>query len=275
MDSDFTIKVAKETRRLVDANLVRETFGAEAGIDRLPEAKLRLLLRQMEATVRILRLAEICRQSFVCSLVAEPAGQEFLQMVGGVEAAIESLAGGDSLSASGLLMTEKEARAYIKSIGWRHYVYGLCLSDGTVFYVGKGVQDRMLQHKVEARANGSSAKCQQILAAGDDLRYTVFLSCQDDCFAAGYESHLILRHGKSLTNIASGSEKLLEQMFTGANASGAAHEQKARELFLSAAEEVLQAQRRVAALLIENKGLMASMDEADIKLFSLDGVNLT
>lgn len=79
-----------------------------------------------------------------------------------------------------MLMTGPELSATIAFSNWDHYVYGLCDPHGYPFYVGKGVRDRALAHAIDAEAGCDSEKAEAIRSLGYNLRYTIYLQCQDD-----------------------------------------------------------------------------------------------
>lgn len=115
--------------------------------------------------------------------------------------------------ASKFTCTGEEFSELIKASKWEHYVYGLCLDNGAVFYVGKGVGTRALEHAKEAYRGDDSEKCQYIRAIGPRLRYTIFLQCSDSDYALGFEAYLIHGHHDVLTNIAPASEAAFQRMF--------------------------------------------------------------
>ena len=110
------------------------------------------------------------------------------------------------------LMTEHEFAQSIKDSRWDHYVYGLCLDNGAVFYVGKGVKDRALDHAKSACHGDDSEKAQYIRFIGEKLRYTLFFQCSDDAYAKGYEAYLIRGHSDVLANIAIPSLAAIDKM---------------------------------------------------------------
>ena len=103
------------------------------------------------------------------------------------------------------LMTAAEAAKEVAAHRWPFYVYALCSDTGAAFYIGKGTGHRMLAHAAEAADGGDSAKCKMIRAAGQRLRYAVFMVCQDEAFAVGIEAWLINACYEELTNIKPGS----------------------------------------------------------------------
>ena len=111
------------------------------------------------------------------------------------------------------LMTGPEFFEAIQSSRWPHYVYGLCLDNGAVFYVGKGTNCRALDHAREAIRGEQSEKAEYIRRIGDKLRYTIFFQCEDDVFARGYEAYLIRGHHDVLANVAIPSTAVIDQMF--------------------------------------------------------------
>lgn len=115
--------------------------------------------------------------------------------------------------ASAFTATEKEFAELLKASKWDHYVYGLCLDNGAVFYVGKGTGDRALDHAKEAIRGDDSEKSQYIRKIGPRLRYTLFLQCSDSAYALGYEAYLIHGHRDVLTNIAPASDAAFQRMF--------------------------------------------------------------
>lgn len=112
-----------------------------------------------------------------------------------------------------MLMTGPELLATIASSNWDHYVYGLCDPDGYTFYVGKGVRDRALAHATDAENGCNSEKSEAIRSLGEKLRYTIYLQCQDDTFALGYEACLINAFHDVLTNVVIPSDEVIDRMF--------------------------------------------------------------
>lgn len=103
------------------------------------------------------------------------------------------------------LMTPEEAKASIPRHQWPFYVYALCTHTGAAFYIGKGTGNRLFEHKADADAGGTSAKCQMIRAAGDRLRYALYAVCKDEAYAYGIEACLINAHYDDLTNVQPGT----------------------------------------------------------------------
>lgn len=111
-----------------------------------------------------------------------------------------------------LLYTSDEIKAHIKKHRWNHYVYGLCLDIGLVFYIGKGTGSRLLDHAKDAKKGDPSQKAQVIRAIGDRLRYTIFMCCADDRYALGAEAHAIRVNSDCLLNVVIPSESLIHAM---------------------------------------------------------------
>ena len=111
------------------------------------------------------------------------------------------------------LLTEQEFVSAVDASQWEHYVYGLCLDNGAVFYVGKGIGRRATDHAKIAMQGDLSEKSQYIRHIGPRLRYTLFLQCSDDVFAKGYEAYLIRGHHDVLCNLAIPSVQVFERMF--------------------------------------------------------------
>lgn len=109
--------------------------------------------------------------------------------------------------------TEDEFKILIENSLWDHYVYGLCLDNGAVFYVGKGVGARAFEHAKNAASGDDSEKSRYIRHIGGRIRYTLFFQCSDDAFARGYEAYLIHLHHDALTNIAPASSAAFEKLF--------------------------------------------------------------
>lgn len=108
---------------------------------------------------------------------------------------------------------------FLRTIGGKFYVYVLSRPDGTPFYVGKGLNRRVLEHEAEARRNhlfgeSNPFKCnviRKIIREGGQVRYridSIFeLADQHGCLQR--ESALIIQHkrlheGGHLTNLAGG-----------------------------------------------------------------------
>ena len=110
------------------------------------------------------------------------------------------------------LLTPEEMQATLKANQWGHYVYGLCIPDGTVFYVGKGTAYRALDHAREADGGNQSFKSAFLRNLGSRLRYTIFLSAADDSYSAGVEAIILQQHSDSLLNIMPGSQLAIDEM---------------------------------------------------------------
>ena len=108
---------------------------------------------------------------------------------------------------------------FLRSIGSSYYVYELCRPCGEVFYVGKGLNRRVIEHELEADRNhpvgeSNPFKCnviRQIKRAGGQVAYRVVeifhASNETDCLEL--EAKLIAKYkrrheGGTLTNLAGG-----------------------------------------------------------------------
>jgi hypothetical protein len=115
--------------------------------------------------------------------------------------------------------TRQEAEAFLGSIAGRFYVYVLARPDGTPFYVGKGLNRRVLEHEAEARRNhpvgeSNPFKCnviRKIIREGGNVVYRVdsVFEQTDQLRCLEREALLIAQHrrlheGGSLTNLAGG-----------------------------------------------------------------------
>lgn len=91
--------------------------------------------------------------------------------------------------------------------GFRHYVYTLAYPNGRVFYVGKGIGQRILEHETEARRGVKSEKCDIIrdiwAKGGEVVKRNVGLFASDE-EALKYEHHLISSLD-GLVNVSRGS----------------------------------------------------------------------
>lgn len=124
-------------------------------------------------------------------------------------------------------MTKAEAAQLIRAQKGRFYIYQLGKPDGTPFYIGKGIGQRVFAHELEATGPGLSRKLntiRKIISSGQSISYEIlsFYDCEKDCHNREIEE--ILRLGRldlqtgSLTNLTSGGE----------GASGLSEETKAR-----------------------------------------------
>ncbi|MBU3260994.1 GIY-YIG nuclease family protein [Roseovarius sp. PS-C2] len=112
-----------------------------------------------------------------------------------------------------------ELEAFLLSVSGRYYVYELCRPNGEVFYVGKGLNRRAVEHEMEAVRNhpigeSNPFKCnviRQVMREGDQINYRivkVFEATEEfDCLKL--EADLIQKHGRrheggTLTNLAGG-----------------------------------------------------------------------
>lgn len=97
-----------------------------------------------------------------------------------------------------------------------HYVYVLCRSDGTPFYVGKGVGNRCLQHEAEARNTGKLTHKLNVIRAmarrGEPVQYCIESAFENETEAHARERYLIALFGRHdqrrgpLTNQTDGGE---------------------------------------------------------------------
>jgi uncharacterized protein len=113
-------------------------------------------------------------------------------------------------------MEKSEIAKLIKAqTGRRFYVYQLSRPNGTPFYIGKGVGNRVFCHENDARGPERSHKLnviRQIHDAGQSIRYGIvaFFDCESECHLREIEE--ILRIGRHdlktgpLTNLTAGGE---------------------------------------------------------------------
>ena len=97
-----------------------------------------------------------------------------------------------------------------------HYVYVLCRSDGTPFYVGKGVGNRCLQHEAEARNTERLTDKLNVIHAmarsNEIVQYCIESAFETEAEAHGRERYLIAVFGRHdqrkgpLTNQTDGGE---------------------------------------------------------------------
>lgn len=114
------------------------------------------------------------------------------------------------------MLTEGEMRKELSGHQWPHYVYALCVpykDHGVVFYVGKGVGDRVFDHVRQARQGSGSKKSKIIRLFGDRIRFSVLAVCSDDRYASGLEAIIIRNNKDCLLNVANGSMSAIEKMF--------------------------------------------------------------
>lgn len=95
----------------------------------------------------------------------------------------------------------------------QYYVYVLVdPRDGAIFYVGKGLGDRMFNHNRRAQAprergHPKSERILEIRAAGFAVKPLVFVVCDSEGEALGIERRLISEWKSRLTNISLGSSE--------------------------------------------------------------------
>jgi uncharacterized protein len=109
--------------------------------------------------------------------------------------------------------------AYLRTISGRYYVYLLCRPDGRPFYVGKGLNRRVLEHEAEARRHhpvgeANPFKCnviRKIIRDGGQLVYRIetHYDAGEQMACLEREAALIKQHGRLheggyLTNLAGG-----------------------------------------------------------------------
>lgn len=112
-----------------------------------------------------------------------------------------------------------ELEAFLQSVSGRYYVYELCRPNGEVFYVGKGLNRRVVEHEMEAVRShpigeSNPFKCnviRQVMRNGGQITYRivkVFEATEEfDCLQL--EADLIQKYGRrheggTLTNLAGG-----------------------------------------------------------------------
>lgn len=118
---------------------------------------------------------------------------------------------------------EEATRGFLRVQQANYYVYALCLPDLSPFYIGKGVNNRVFDHVLEARRNHKIGetnphKCNKIRkleAAGIKVHYSIVSLHETNVEAEREESRLIAKFGRApeggpLTNLAAGRESKLE-----------------------------------------------------------------
>jgi hypothetical protein len=116
---------------------------------------------------------------------------------------------------SGRIIDSASARSVIASCG-PHYVYVLCRSDGTPFYVGKGVKNRCFNHEAEAANTERLTHKLNVIRAmrrrQEAIGYCIESSFQSEVEAHARERYLIELFGRydrkvgPLTNQTDGGE---------------------------------------------------------------------
>lgn len=113
----------------------------------------------------------------------------------------------------------EELELFLQSIHGNYYVYELCRPNGDVFYVGKGLNRRVVEHELEAARHHSVGesnpfKCnviRQILKENAQITYRIIqmfdASMESECLKL--EARLIEKYGRrheggTLTNLAGG-----------------------------------------------------------------------
>jgi len=112
-----------------------------------------------------------------------------------------------------------ELATFLSENNGKYYVYELCRPNGDVFYVGKGLNRRVIEHELEAvrhhpLGESNPFKCnviRQILNEGAQIKYRigqVYETCEEaKCLE--HEARLIAKYGRrheggKLTNLAGG-----------------------------------------------------------------------
>lgn len=113
----------------------------------------------------------------------------------------------------------RAVESFLRTISGRFYVYVLCRPDGRPFYVGKGLNRRVLEHEAEARRNhpvgeSNPFKCnviRKLIRDGDQILYRIdtHFDAADQLACLEREADLIKEHGRlheggCLTNLAGG-----------------------------------------------------------------------
>jgi len=113
-----------------------------------------------------------------------------------------------------LLLTKTKVKDILRQSKGKSYTYGLCDKDGTLFYVGVGIRNRVLTHSYKStlKRDGNKLKTNTILKLNGEIFYVIFLvhTTREPCLCL--ESKLILKFGRRdnstgcLTNLTDGGE---------------------------------------------------------------------
>jgi DNA-damage-inducible protein D len=105
---------------------------------------------------------------------------------------------------------QQEKDEQINQFGLRYYVYALAYPDGRIFYIGKGKENRILDHEADARKGMRSHKCdiiREIWAHGEEVIKVKLAIFNDSNDALLFESSLISSLG-GLSNIYAGRKEI-------------------------------------------------------------------
>lgn len=112
-----------------------------------------------------------------------------------------------------------DLEVFLRQISGMFYVYEICRPNGVAFYVGKGVNRRVLEHELEALRNhrlgeSNPFKCnviRKILSEGDELLYRIdsTYDSRSELECLSREAEMISHYGRlheggPLTNLAAG-----------------------------------------------------------------------
>lgn len=99
-----------------------------------------------------------------------------------------------------IFITEAKVKSIIYSDKTKSYTYGLVRDDNSLFYVGVGIKNRVLQHKMSFELKNNNRLKSNTIKKQNNLRYVIFIVHKDRSVCLQLEKSLIEKFGRKDNN---------------------------------------------------------------------------